>query len=108
MIAAKNGALGLEVVSGDDHQLYVTWQPDACVSYYKLTLRDQCGTIVAEEAALTTTSHFWTGLVSVFNLTVYLQPVYGDVPGPEAVIPDISRKCCNNERMASMFSSIHR
>ncbi|XP_038059716.1 uncharacterized protein LOC119730762 [Patiria miniata] len=80
----ENGVLGLEVTSGDPHQPFVAWQPDACSSGYELTTRDECGNSVSQETILETTYHFITDLKFPLNYRVHFRPLYpGDVKGPE-------------------------
>ena len=85
---AQSGVLGLQVSSGDPHQLYVTWQPDPCTSSFEVT--HQCQDIPLR---ITNTSrHFFTGLESSSNLPVYVRPIYGDVTGPDASFPPPTSK----------------
>ncbi|XP_022111715.1 netrin receptor DCC-like, partial [Acanthaster planci] len=88
----QNGVLGLEVTSGDPHQLFVTWQPDPCVSGYELTTRDECEDIVYQEMTLENAYHFITGLESPLSHRVYMRPVYpGNERGPEVTFPQITK-----------------
>ncbi|XP_038052727.1 uncharacterized protein LOC119725395 [Patiria miniata] len=87
----QNGVLGLEVSSGDPHQLFVAWQPDPCSSGYELTTTDECEDTIAQES-IQETFHFITGLESTLNYRVYIRPLYpGDVKGPEVTKPPITK-----------------
>ncbi|XP_022098115.1 polycystic kidney disease protein 1-like 2 isoform X2 [Acanthaster planci] len=77
--STQNSVLGLQVTSGDPHQLFVSWQPDPCASGYELVTRDECtGEILFQESLPETTYHFITGLESPFNCRLFIRPVYPD------------------------------
>ncbi|XP_022111479.1 receptor-type tyrosine-protein phosphatase delta-like [Acanthaster planci] len=80
--STETGVLGLDVTSGDPHQLFITFQPDACASDYEL--RHQCEDIASVHRVPQTFNYFLTGIESPSNYIVQVRPIYiGGVRGPE-------------------------
>ncbi|XP_022095017.1 uncharacterized protein LOC110981618 [Acanthaster planci] len=90
--STQNGVIGLEVTSGDPHQLFVTWQPDPCAFGYEFTTRDECEDIISQELISENGYHFVSGLASPLSHRVYIRPMYSDDErGPEVTFPRITK-----------------
>ncbi|XP_022097192.1 tyrosine-protein kinase receptor Tie-1-like [Acanthaster planci] len=92
--SAENIVLGLKVIPNDPRALFVSWQPDPCVSGYKLeyalTNRGQCEKIESPQRVVfpntldaETTSQVIIGLEDHSTYMVYILPQYSSTQGPE-------------------------